>query len=57
MATPFVTGLVALCLQRAPAADPDTVRDLLRAACAVPGRPAGSFDPKWGYGLVDAARL
>ncbi|MGH9268058.1 MAG: S8 family serine peptidase, partial [Acidimicrobiales bacterium] len=57
MAAPFVSGLVALLLERDPKLEPETAKELLQAASAVPGRPAGAFDPKWGRGLVDAARL
>lgn len=57
MATPFVTGLVALLLERDPSLDPAGVKALLRANCSIPGLPAGSFDPKWGFGLIDAAGL
>ncbi len=57
MATPFVTGLVALLLQRKRSLGPEAVRDLLRGTCAIPGRPKGEWDPKWGSGLVDARQL
>ncbi|MBD2518484.1 S8 family peptidase [Nostoc sp. FACHB-973] len=57
MATPFVTGLVALLLQRDPQLDPATLKDLLRKNSAIPGKPAGTFDEKWGYGVINAANL
>lgn len=57
MASPFVAGLVALLLERDPSLDPDGVKAMLRAACTVPGQAPGSFDPKWGYGLLDAGKL
>ncbi|MGH9283431.1 MAG: S8 family serine peptidase, partial [Acidimicrobiales bacterium] len=57
MACPFVAGVVALLLQRQPKLAPKKAKALLRAACAIPGRKAGSYDPKWGYGLLDAERL
>ena len=57
MATPFVAGLTALLLERNPALDPAGVKTLLNANSAVPGKPAGAFDPKWGFGLIDAANL
>ncbi|MBX9258002.1 S8 family peptidase [Desmonostoc muscorum CCALA 125] len=57
MATPFVTGLVALLLQRDPQLDPATLKDLLRKNSAIPGKPAGTFDEKWGYGVINAENL
>ncbi|MBI3271582.1 MAG: S8 family serine peptidase [Planctomycetes bacterium] len=57
MATPFVSGLVALFLERNPHLDPAGVKALLAANCRIPGRPAGTFDPKWGLGLIDATAL
>ena len=57
MATPFTTGMVALLLEREPTLNPAQVKALLRADSRVPGKPAGTFDPKWGYGLVNLARI
>jgi len=57
MATPFITGLVALLLQRKGTLDPAGVKALLRTHSAVPGGPAGAFDPKWGFGLINATGL
>jgi subtilisin family serine protease len=57
MATPFVSGLVALLLQRDPNLDPAAVKDLLRKNSAIPGKPAGTFDEKWGYGVINALNL
>ncbi|MDZ8239482.1 MAG: S8 family peptidase [Nostoc sp. ChiQUE01a] len=57
MATPFVTGLVALLLQRDSQLDPATLKDLLRKNSAIPGKPAGTFDEKWGYGVINALNL
>lgn len=57
MAAPMVTGLVALLLQRDPGLDPEEVTERLRAAGSIPGRPPSTFDPKWGYGLIDARKL
>ncbi|WP_392531636.1 S8 family peptidase [Nostoc sp. C117] len=57
MATPFVSGLVALLLQRDPQLDPAAVKDLLRKNSAIPGKPPGTFDDKWGYGVINALNL
>jgi subtilisin family serine protease len=57
MATPFVSGLVALLLQRDPKLDPAAVKELLRKNSAIPGKPPGTFDERWGYGVVNAANL
>jgi subtilisin family serine protease len=57
MATPFVTGLVALLLQRNPKLDPAGVKELLRKNSSIPKKPAGTFDSKWGFGLINAENL
>ena len=57
MASPFVAGLVALMLEGEPGLTPEQVKKRLKAASRIPGRNAGSFDIKWGYGLVDGNRL
>lgn len=57
MATPFVVGMIALLLQRNRQLDPAGVKNLLHAASAVPNQAAGAFDPKWGFGLINALRL
>lgn len=57
MATPFVTGVVALLLQRDPNLDPATVKDLLRKNSSIPGKPPGTFDSKWGFGLINVGNL
>lgn len=57
MAAPFVTGLVALLLQRDPKLDPAQVKELLRKNSSIPGKPQGTFDSKWGFGVINAANL
>lgn len=57
MATPFMTGLTALLLQRNPSLDPAAAKTLIRSNSRVPGAAAGAFDPKWGFGLINALGL
>jgi subtilisin family serine protease len=57
MAAPFITGLVALLLQRNPKLDPVAIKELLRKNSSIPKKPPGTFDSKWGYGLIDAQNL
>jgi subtilisin family serine protease len=57
MAAPFIVGLVALLLERDPQLEPEAVKALLRANSRIPGQPPGTFDSKWGYGLIDAFDL
>ncbi len=57
MAAPFITGLVALLLQRNPKLDPAGVKDLLRKNSSIPKKAAGTFDPKWGFGVINAENL
>lgn len=57
MATPFLAGIVALLLERDPQLTPEGVKALLRNSSLIPGQPVGTFDKKWGFGLIDAAKL
>ncbi|BAZ41188.1 peptidase S8/S53 [Calothrix sp. NIES-4101] len=57
MACPFVSGLVALLLQRDASLTPDKVKELLKNNSAIPGQPTGTFDPKWGFGLINTENL
>ncbi len=57
MATPFITGLVALLLEREPHLTPEEIKERLRASSFIPGKPPGSFDPKWGFGLINTRKL
>jgi subtilisin family serine protease len=53
MATPFIAGVVALLLQDNSALDPQHVKAFLRQHSLIPGQPQGTFDPKWGFGLLN----
>ena len=57
MACPFMSGLVALLLQRNSQLDPAGVKALLKAHSHIPATALGSFDSKWGFGLIDAGGL
>jgi subtilisin family serine protease len=57
MATPFVSGVVALLLQASPALTAADVKSLLTRSARIPGQVAGAFDSKWGFGLLDGAAL
>jgi subtilisin family serine protease len=57
MATPFIAGMVALLLERDPTLDPARVKSLLQSNSRVPGKSAGTFHAKWGFGLIDATAL
>ncbi len=57
MAAPFISGLIALLLQRDPELDPDAAKALLRENSRIPREEPRSFDKKWGFGLIDAAGL
>ncbi|HEY9636986.1 MAG TPA: S8 family peptidase [Coleofasciculaceae cyanobacterium] len=57
MASPFIAGLVALLLERDPSLEPDVLKELLRENSVIPGKAPGTFDKKWGFGLIDATNL
>ena len=57
MACPYITGLVALLLQDDPSLDPVAIKTLFRTNSSIPGINPGTFDPAWGFGLIDARGL
>jgi subtilisin family serine protease len=57
MATPFISGVVALLLERKKTLSPAQVKKLLKANSLIPGKPAGTFDTKWGFGLLNCGGL
>jgi subtilisin family serine protease len=57
MACPFVAGVAALLLERDPGLEPNQFKELLKKASSVPRKRAGTFDNKWGYGLIDVSEL
>ena len=57
MACPYITGLVALLLERDPSLDAAGVKALLKSSSTVPSLGSGAFHPSWGFGLIDAGSL
>lgn len=57
MATPFITGVVALLLQRDRNLTPEAVKELFKKNSAIPGKAQGTFDIKWGFGLLNVENL
>jgi subtilisin family serine protease len=57
MATPFVTGLVALLLQKNPQLDAKAIKELFRKNSSIPEQAPDAFDKKWGFGVIDMGNL
>lgn len=53
MATPFITGIVSLLLERDSHLDPSGVKSILKNVGRIPGKTQNTFDAKWGFGLID----
>lgn len=57
MATPFITGLVALLLEGNRNLDPAGVKMQLCTHSRIPDKLENTFDTQWGFGLIDAENL
>lgn len=57
MSAAVMTGVAALLLERNPALTHTQFKALLRANCAIPSKPNGTFDPHWGYGFLGMLKL
>ncbi len=62
MAAPYITGLIALLLERDGMLDPAAIKALLQANSSIPNPaggtfPVGTFNEQWGFGLIDAGNL
>ena len=57
MSSPFISGRVALLLERDPNLSPERIKSLFQESGSIPGHPEGTFHPKWGFGLINAFSL
>ncbi len=57
MATPFVTGVVALMLQQEPGLYPEEIHQRLRATAQRDGDTSTVWNPGFGYGKIDVQGL
>jgi subtilisin family serine protease len=51
MATPFISGVIALLLEKQPSLTPADAKDFVKQRSRVPGLASGTHDLKWGFGL------
>lgn len=54
-ATPFVTGVIALMLQKNPTLDAEQVRSILKKSARSGGTIGPVPNPVWGWGMIDPA--
>jgi subtilisin family serine protease len=52
MATPFISGVIALLLEEQPALTPADAKNFVKQRSHVPELAFGTHDPKWGFGLL-----
>lgn len=57
MSSPFISGIVALLLERDRTLSPERIKALFQESSSIPGHPEGTFDIKWGFGLINAFSL
>jgi subtilisin family serine protease len=57
MAAPFVSGIIALLLERDDKLDPIKIKKILKDNSSIPKERPGTFDSKWGFGLVSLTNL
>jgi subtilisin family serine protease len=57
MATPFVTGVIALMLQMEPNLTPEEIRKIMRVTARRDAQTGGVWNPDFGYGKLDAEAL
>jgi subtilisin family serine protease len=57
MSAPFMSGLVALLLERSNNLDPSGTKAIIKDNSSIPGQSQGKHDNKWGYGLVETANI
>ena len=57
MATPFVTGLIALMLQREPGLTPEDVQHRLRVSARRDEGTGPVWNPRYGWGKLDAQAI
>jgi hypothetical protein len=55
MSAPHVTGIVARLLSRQRYLTSTEIRDVLTKTAVPPAGAAKHWDPRWGYGKIDAA--